>query len=333
MSSPTSSSGDGVDNVSDVAVVSKFDDAQSPVSEDVNLGSSGDGVANVSHVGAVNIFGDTQSLVSENLSLRLSAATCGSVDANRLGGRKRASSRSGGLCKYLKPQGSLPIFSVGSEGVCNVSSVPIINYDDTCVSDNSSMETAASSSNLDLDGNGRIDSCSQESHDLGLFIKPNMTTAELINAVKSLDKNQVYKLIKHHFVPSETFPFPKEYSAGCNRCFQAKWLKIYSWWLYSKVLDGGFHIFYSLFIKDRSKYGVLVNTPFKKWVKVNKVVGGHSSNQYHHDAMADTNAFLQSVENPEKNVDIHINSILERTIMENNYSGEMAPMSIYSAEQ
>ena len=109
-SRPTSSSGDGVANVSDVAVVSNFDDAQSPVSEDVNLGSSGDGVANVSHVGAVNIFGDTQSLISENLSLELSAATCGSVDANSLGGRKRASSRSGGLCKYLKPQGSLPIF-------------------------------------------------------------------------------------------------------------------------------------------------------------------------------------------------------------------------------
>ena len=57
-SRPTSSSGGGVANVSDVAVVSNFDDAQSPVSEDVNLGSSGDGVANVSHVGAVNIFGD-----------------------------------------------------------------------------------------------------------------------------------------------------------------------------------------------------------------------------------------------------------------------------------
>ena len=79
-----------------------------------------------------------------------------------------------------------------------------------------------------------------ESHDVGLFIKPNMTTAELNNAVKSLDKDQVYKLIKHHFVPSETFPFPKEYSAGCNRCFQAKWLKKYSWLVYSKVLDGGF---------------------------------------------------------------------------------------------
>ena len=76
-SRPTSvgASGDCVAYVSDVAVVSNFDDAQSPVSEDVNLGSSGDGVANVSHVGAVNIFGDTQSLISENLSLGLSAAT------------------------------------------------------------------------------------------------------------------------------------------------------------------------------------------------------------------------------------------------------------------
>ena len=52
---------------------------------------------------------------------------------------------------------------------------------------------------------------------------------------------------------------------------------------------------------------------------MNKVVGGHSSNQYHHNAMADASAFLQSVENPEKNVDIHINSILERTIKENRH--------------
>ena len=109
------------------------------------------------------------------------------------------------------------------------------------------------------------------------------------------------------------------FSAGCKRYLQAKWLKKNSWLVYSEVLDGGFCIFCSLFIKDRSKYGVLVNTPFKKLVKVNKVVGGHSSNQYHHNAMADTSAFLQSVENPEKNVDVRINSILERTIKENRH--------------
>ena len=207
-SRPTSSSGDGVANVSDVAVVSNFDDAQSPVSEDVNLGSSGDGVANVSHVGAVNIFGDTQSLVSENLSLGLFAATCGSVDANSLGGRKRASSRSGGLCKYLKPQGSLPIFSVSSDSVANVSSVPIINSDDTCVSDNPSLGTAASSANLDLDGNGRIDNCSQESHDVGLFIKPNMTTAEVNNAVNLWIKIKCINLSNIISFPLN-FPFPQ----------------------------------------------------------------------------------------------------------------------------
>ena len=116
-------------------------------------------------------------------------------------------------------------FSVSSDSVANVSSVPIINSDDTCVSDNPSLGTAAGNANLDLDGIGRIDNCSQEYHDVDLFIKLNMTTAELNNAVKSLDKDQVYKLIKHHFVPSETFPFPNYYSAGCNRCFQAKWLK------------------------------------------------------------------------------------------------------------
>ena len=48
-----------------------------------------------------------------------------------------------------------------------MSSVPIINSDDTCVSDNPSLGTAASSANLELDGNGRIDNCSQESHDVG----------------------------------------------------------------------------------------------------------------------------------------------------------------------
>ena len=84
-----------------------------------------------------------------------------------------------------------------------------------------------------------------------------------------------------------------------------------------------------MFIKDRSKYGVLVNTPFKKWVKVNKVVGGHSSNQYHHNAMVDTSAFLQSVENPEKNVDIRTNSILERTIKENRHIIQCCAESFY----
>ena len=35
--------------------------------------------------------------------------------------------------------------------------------------------------NLDLEGNGGIDSLSQKGHDVGLFIKPNMTIAEVIH--------------------------------------------------------------------------------------------------------------------------------------------------------
>ena len=49
---------------------------------------------------------------------------------------------------------------------------------------------------------------------------------------------------------------------------------------------------------------------------MHKIVGGYSSNQYHHNAVADASTFLQSVENPEKNVDVSINSILERKIKE-----------------
>ena len=38
-----------------------------------------------------------------------------------------------------------------------------------------------------------------------------MTTTEVISVVNSLDRDQVYRFLKHHFVPSNTFPFPKEY--------------------------------------------------------------------------------------------------------------------------
>ena len=78
--------------------------------------------------------------------------------------------------------------------------------------------------------------------------------------VKSLswELQQKYKLLVNHFVP------------GTN---------------YSK--------FCTLFVKDRSKLGVLVNRPFKKWVKVNNILNGHASNVYH--IVADAKTFKQSI--------------------------------------
>ena len=143
--------------------------------------ASGDSVDDVSHIDVVSNFYDTQSLVSENISLGSSAASCGSIDHHhdwdgnggpnigcldkldteaRLAGRKRVIFRSGGLPKFLKSQCPLPISSVSSDSVANESSVPVINnFDDTC--DSLSLGSAVSCASLDhLDGNGGTDSFS-----------------------------------------------------------------------------------------------------------------------------------------------------------------------------
>ena len=60
-------------------------------------------------------------------------------------------------------------------------------------------------------------------------------------------------------------------------------------------------------VKDRNKYGILVNAPFQNWITVNKVVGGHASNQYHVNAVAVATAFIRSVECPEECVDARMN--------------------------
>ena len=85
-------------------------------------------------------------------------------------------------------------------------------------------------------------------------------------------------------------------------------------------MDGRFCIFFSLFVKDRSKYEILVNTPFKKCVNVHKIIDSHSSNLYQLNAMADSSTFVQSVENPQHNVDICINSALAKTIEEDRHN-------------
>ena len=83
-----------------------------------------------------------------------------------------------------------------------------------------------------------------------------------------------------------------------------KWLKQY---------DGKYC---ALFIKDRSKYNVLVNKPFKKWVKVSKTMDNHATNT---NAVADARAFLQSVKNPEGNIDVCIDTERAPNTQENRH--------------
>ena len=72
-------------------------------------------------------------------------------------------------------------------------------------------------------------------------------------------------------------------------------------------MDGRFYIFFSLFVEDRNKYGILVNN----------IVDSHSSTLYHLDAMANSSISIQSVANPQDNVDVCNNSALAKAIEEN----------------
>lgn len=86
-----------------------------------------------------------------------------------------------------------------------------------------------------------------------------MSAEEINTNINCLTKGQKYKLLVDHFVPSSNFPFPRVFSAGCNRSFLVRWLEKYPWLVYSKTLD--VRKFCTLFVKDRSKLGVLVNKP------------------------------------------------------------------------
>ena len=54
--------------------------------------------------------------------------------------------------------------------------------------------------------------------------------------------------------------------------------------------------------------------------QLHNIVDSHSSTLYHLNAMADSSTFVQSVENPQHNVGICINSALAKAIEENRHN-------------
>ena len=170
-------------------------------------------------------------------------------------------------------------------------------------------------------------------NDLGDILKPSMSSDEICSRIKSLTSIQKYKLLTEHYTPGNSFSFPKVFNNGCYRSFQLKWLKKYPWLVYSKALNGGFCKHCALFVKDRTRYGVLVNKPFESWVKVHKVVDGHALNQYHVNAMADSMAFINSIKHPHMNVNVRMNAELLRNIEENRKILKCAETILYCGRQ
>ena len=146
-----------------------------------------------------------------------------------------------------------------------------------------------------------------------------MSADEAAHAVNALSNGEKYKLLTDHFQPSSNFPFPKVFSHGCNWQFQHKWLSKYPWLVYSKVLNGGFCKFCSLFATERAQLGVLVNRPFTAWIKVQNIVDGHEKNRFHANAVMAAKDFQRSVENPQVNIDVRIKAQILDRIQENRH--------------
>ena len=77
----------------------------------------------------------------------------------------------------------------------------------------------------------------------------------------------------------------------CNRSFQQKWIAKYLWLVYSPELNGGFCLPCFFFVSNRSAKGVLVNSPFTRWMKVSKIVGSNAMLEYHLESLAKADIF------------------------------------------
>ena len=177
--------------------------------------------------------------------------------------------------------------------------------------------TATASSSPSFSGATSSNATSRESvsmNDLGHVIKLTMDVADVCRAVCELSNGQKYQLLNDHYKPSADYNFPKNFSNGCYRSFQHKWLEKYPWLVYSKAASGGFCKFCTLFSKNRANLGVLVNKPFTNWIKVNKIVQGHESNSYHFDAVQEGLDFQRSIEKPETNIDVRMSTEIVQRI-------------------
>ena len=69
----------------------------------------------------------------------------------------------------------------------------------------------------------------------------------------------------------------------------------------------------------RRDKGAFVNKPFINWRKLQEKAKRHEQMKYHHDAMIATESFLNSVENPEQNVNNRLNDEKRKNIIGNRH--------------
>ena len=150
-------------------------------------------------------------------------------------------------------------------------------------------------------------------------------------------------LVKEHFVPGDSYAFPKVFMNGYKRSFRCARLKTYPWLVYSKSQDGGYCLPCVLFAtavtqtvrsrsvlsKQVSSRGVLVKTPFKKWTKVSDVCRTHQLCRYRENAQVAFDAFRRNMLYQEEGISSRINTESIAVVKKNREILESIAKTIY----
>lgn len=151
--------------------------------------------------------------------------------------------------------------------------------------------------------------CSNDANDIGFAVG------------KSCSDETKYRLLKHCWVPEETYNFP----VGAKRKlkFQRKWLFEFHWLAYSKLSDGALCKFCCLFgLKEVGKGGhaavkSLVLTPFDRWKDAKEQFRYHQNLQYHKNAVVTSQSFMDVHDGKIVDISLQINKAMKLEIEQN----------------
>ena len=159
----------------------------------------------------------------------------------------------------------------------------------------------------------------QSSHDIGRVVKLGLSASEVSSAVEILSTGQKYGLLFKHTLPPAVLPATRSY--GCNRRFNKDWLAKYPWLVYSTAVDGVYCAPCAIMRTQlvRSDKGLLVNVPFRNWVKLSDALATHAKLKYHRNAMQAADTLRTTVDNPDARLDVMVSSVLQDRIANNRH--------------
>lgn len=130
-------------------------------------------------------------------------------------------------------------------------------------------------------------------------------------------------ILESPWFPAPNFKFPA--TGKRNLRFQYQWFTRWKWLLYSKMVDGAFCRYCSLFSstgggRGSQTLGVLVKKPFCRWKDAVEEFNGHENTSYHKDSIVEAENWLRVEKGKQPSVERQQNSALRQQITENRKS-------------